>query len=112
LLVEYLHVILDAPIGIGASLAAAIGSNGIDILANLGKLIGSLYASLAIFVLVILIPVMFLSRVPIRGFFKAVAQPWLIAFSSASSESALPRAMENMRKFGCPNSLTAFVIPW
>jgi proton glutamate symport protein len=55
---------------------------------------------------------MFLSRVPIRGFFKAVAQPWLIAFSSASSESALPRAMENMRKFGCPNSLTAFVIPW
>ncbi|KAI8887170.1 SDF-domain-containing protein [Backusella circina FSU 941] len=100
-----------APIGIGASLAAAIGSNGIDILANLGKLIGSLYASLAIFVLVVLIPIMFLSRVPIKGFFKAVAQPWLIAFSSASSESALPRAMENMRKFGCPNSLTAFVIP-
>lgn len=101
----------DAPIGIGAALAAAVGKNGVDILANLGKLIGSLYASLAIFVIVILIPIMFMSRVPIIGFFKAVAQPWLIAFSSASSESALPKAMENMRAFGCPNSLTAFVIP-
>ncbi|KAG2192585.1 hypothetical protein INT47_006037 [Mucor saturninus] len=100
-----------APIGIGASLAGAVGKNGVDILANLGKLIGALYASLAIFVVVILIPVMFLTRVPIVGFFKAVAQPWLIAFSSASSESALPRAMQNMRSFGCPNSLTAFVIP-
>ncbi|GAN06433.1 sodium:dicarboxylate symporter [Mucor ambiguus] len=100
-----------APIGIGAALAAAVGKNGVDILANLGKLIGSLYASLAIFVCVILIPIMFMSRVPIIGFFKAVAQPWLIAFSSASSESALPKAMENMRAFGCPNSLTAFVIP-
>ncbi|KAI8063108.1 Sodium:dicarboxylate symporter family-domain-containing protein [Thamnidium elegans] len=100
-----------APIGIGASLAAAVGKNGIDILANLGKLIGSLYASLAIFVVVILVPIMFLTRVPVTGFFKAVGQPWLIAFSSASSESALPRAMQNMREFGCPNALTAFVIP-
>lgn len=100
-----------APIGIGASLAAAVGKNGVDILANLGKLIGSLYASLAIFVIVILLPVMLVARVPIKGFFKAVGQPWLIAFSSASSESALPKAMQNMRAFGCPNSLTAFVIP-
>lgn len=100
-----------APIGIGASLAAAVGKNGVDILANLGKLIGSLYASLAIFVLVILIPIMLVARIPLMGFFKAVGQPWLIAFSSASSESALPKAMQNMRAFGCPNSLTAFVIP-
>ncbi|KAI7898614.1 Sodium:dicarboxylate symporter family-domain-containing protein [Cokeromyces recurvatus] len=100
-----------APIGIGAALAAAIGKNGIEILANLGKLIGSLYASLAIFVAIILVPVMFVVRVPIIGFFKAALPAWLIAFSSASSESALPRAMESMRKFGCPSSLVAFVIP-
>lgn len=104
-------LISDAPIGIGAALAAAVGKNGVDILANLGKLIGSLYASLAIFVIVVLIPIMFMTRVPIKGFFRSVGQPWLIAFSSASSESALPKAMENMRAFGCPNSLTAFVIP-
>ncbi|CAO3608939.1 unnamed protein product [Cunninghamella echinulata] len=100
-----------APIGIGCALAATIGQNGIDVLKNLGRLIGSLYASLAIFVILILIPVMLLARIPIFGFFKAVAQPWLIAFSSASSESALPKAFENMRAFGCPNAIVGFVIP-
>lgn len=100
-----------APIGIGCALAATIGANGIDVLKNLGRLIGSLYASLAVFVIVILLPVMFLARIPILGFFKAVAQPWLIAFSSASSESALPKAFENMRAFGCPNAIVGFVIP-
>ncbi|KAI9008456.1 Sodium:dicarboxylate symporter family-domain-containing protein [Phycomyces nitens] len=100
-----------APIGIGAGLAATVGTSGIEVLRNLGKLIGSLYAALVIFVLVILVPVMFMARVPILGFLRAIGQPWLIAFSSASSESALPKAMERMRQFGCPNSLTAFVIP-
>ncbi|KAG0171163.1 hypothetical protein DFQ28_000229 [Apophysomyces sp. BC1034] len=100
-----------APIGIGAALAATVGKNGIEVLANLGKLIGSLFASLVVFVLVILVPIMFMARIPIFGFFRAIGQPWLIAFSSASSESALPKAFENMRAFGCPNSLTAFVIP-
>ncbi|KAL0077231.1 glutamate-aspartate carrier protein [Phycomyces blakesleeanus] len=100
-----------APIGIGAGLAATVGTSGIEVLRNLGKLIGSLYAALVIFVIVILLPVMFMARVPILGFFRAIGQPWLIAFSSASSESALPKAMERMRQFGCPNSLTAFVIP-
>ncbi|KAI8393382.1 Sodium:dicarboxylate symporter [Radiomyces spectabilis] len=101
-----------APIGIAASLAATIGANGINVLANLGKLIGALYASLVVFVVVILVPIMLVARIPVIGFFKAAAQPWLIAFSSASSESALPKAMENMCSFGCPSSLTAFVIPW
>ncbi|KAF7727112.1 hypothetical protein EC973_007973 [Apophysomyces ossiformis] len=100
-----------APIGIGAALAATVGKNGIEVLANLGKLIGALYASLIIFVIVILVPIMLIMRIPILGFFRAIGQPWLIAFSSASSESALPKAFENMRAFGCPNALTAFVIP-
>ncbi|KAI7872940.1 Sodium:dicarboxylate symporter [Spinellus fusiger] len=100
-----------APIGIGAGLAATVGTSGIDVLKNLGRLIGSLYAALAIFVIFILIPIMLMAKIPILGFFKAIGQPWLIAFSSASSESALPKAMERMSEFGCPNSLVAFVIP-
>lgn len=102
---------IDAPIGIGASLAATVGANGIGVLGNLGKLIGALYASLVIFVIFILLPVMFICRIPIFGFFRAIGQPWLIAFSTSSSESALPKAMERMREFGCPNSLVSFVIP-
>lgn len=55
---------------------------------------------------------MFLAKIPIIPFCKAIAQPWLLAFSSASSESALPLAFERMREFGCTNALTGFVIPW
>ncbi|KAI9473876.1 MAG: Sodium:dicarboxylate symporter family-domain-containing protein [Benjaminiella poitrasii] len=101
-----------APIGVGAALAATVGANGISVLANLGKLIGCVYASLVIFLIIVLIPIMFFAKIPIIPFFKAIAQPWLLAFSSASSESALPMAFERMRAFGCPNSLTGFVIPW
>ncbi|KAL0141827.1 Sodium:dicarboxylate symporter family-domain-containing protein [Mucor lusitanicus] len=100
-----------APIGIGAALAATVGANGIGVLANLGKLIGCVYASLVIFLIVVLLPIMFFAKIPILGFFKAIAQPWLLAFSSASSESALPLAFERMREFGCTNALTGFVIP-
>ncbi|CAO3633746.1 unnamed protein product [Mucor hiemalis] len=100
-----------APIGIGAALAATVGANGIGVLANLGKLIGCVYASLAIFLIIVLIPIMLIARIPVFGFFKAIAQPWLLAFSSASSESALPMAFERMREFGCTNALTGFVIP-
>ncbi|KAI9261103.1 Sodium:dicarboxylate symporter family-domain-containing protein [Sporodiniella umbellata] len=101
-----------APIGIGAALAATVGANGIGVLANLGKLIGCVYASLVIFLIIVLIPIMLICRIPVLGFFKAMAQPWLLAFSSASSESALPMAFERMREFGCTNALTGFVIPW
>lgn len=102
---------VDAPIGVAASLAATVGSNGIGVLANLGKLIGALYASLVIFVLIVFVPVMLIFRIPVFGFFKTIAQTWLIAFSTSSSESALPKAMERMRSFGCPDSLVSFVIP-
>ncbi|CEP08334.1 hypothetical protein [Parasitella parasitica] len=100
-----------APIGIGAALAATVGANGITVLANLGKLIGCVYASLVIFVIIVLLPIMLIAKIPVVGFFKAMAQPWLLAFSSASSESALPLAFERMREFGCTNALTGFVIP-
>jgi proton glutamate symport protein len=93
-------------------LAATVGKNGISVLANLGKLIGCVYASLVIFLIVILVPIMLIARIPVIGFFKAIGQPWLLAFSSASSESALPLAFERMREFGCTNALTGFVIPW
>jgi proton glutamate symport protein len=106
------NLCIDAPIGIGASLAATIGVNGIGVLANLGKLIGCVYASLVVFLVFPLLPIMLIVKIPISGFFKAVGQPWLLAFSSASSEAALPLAFEKMREFGCTNALTGFVIPW
>jgi proton glutamate symport protein len=100
-----------APIGILGAIAATIGKNGVDVIWNLGKLVGTLYLALIVFVLLALVPVMLLFRIPIRGFWRWAKEPWLIAFSTASSEAALPLAMENMEKFGVPRRIVSFVMP-
>jgi proton glutamate symport protein len=55
--------------------------------------------------------VVLLARLPVGAFYRAVRDPFLIAFSTASSEAALPRALENMERFGVPRHIVAFVIP-
>ena len=71
----------------------------------------TLYGALIVFVLVVLLPVALISRIPIRRFWMFVKEPWLIAFSTASSEAALPKALENMEKFGVPKHIVSFVLP-
>ncbi len=105
------YVMYLAPIGVGAAMAYAIGSKGIFVLFNLGKLVLTLYAALFIFVFVVLGAVAVLARIPIRRFVAAVREPWVIAFSTASSEAALPLALENMETFGVPKHIVAFVLP-
>jgi proton glutamate symport protein len=100
-----------APIGIGAAIAVTVGHSGIGVLFNLGKLIGTLYAALAVFIVAVLLPVALLVRVPLRSFFRAVKEPALIAFSTASSEAALPLAMQRMEAMGVPRRIVAFVMP-
>lgn len=100
-----------APIGIGAAIAVTIGHSGLGVLVNLGKLVLTLYGALVAFVLLALLPVALLARVPLRRFWHWVREPWLIAFSTASSEAALPLAMENLEKLGVPRRIVAFVLP-
>jgi len=100
-----------APLGIFAAVVGTIGKNGIGVLASLGKLVLTLYGSLVVFLLLALLPVMLLARIPIRQFWRWVKEPWLIAFTTASSEAALPLAMENMEKFGVPRRVVSFVLP-
>jgi Na+/H+-dicarboxylate symporter len=100
-----------APIGIGAAIAVTIGHSGLGVLGNLAKLVGTLYGALLMFLLVALLPVALLARVPIREFWRWVKEPWLIAFSTASSEAALPIALENMEQFGVPKRIVSFVLP-
>src|SRR5205807_7626612 len=78
---------------------------------NLAMLLGTLYAALIAFILLVLFPVALIARVPLREFLRAVAEPASIAFATATSEAALPRAMENMESIGCPRHIVAFVIP-
>ncbi|KAF9329363.1 hypothetical protein BG006_007543 [Podila minutissima] len=100
-----------APIGIGAAIASTIGKYGLGSLGAVGKLVGTLYATLIVFAVVVLLPVALMARLPLRDFARAVGGPFLMAFATASSESALPKAMENMVAFGCPPEIVAFVIP-
>ena len=104
-------VMYFAPIGIGAALAVTIGENGLGVLGNLIKLVLTLYGALVVFVTCVLFPIALMFKVPVRLFWKWVKEPWLIAFSTASSEAALPLAMENLDKFGVPKRIVAFVLP-
>jgi proton glutamate symport protein len=100
-----------APIGIGAAMAVTVGHSGIDVVVNLGKLVLTLYGALVAFVLIALVPAALLARVPIRAFTRQVKDPAVIAFTTTSSDAALPIAMQRMIEFGVPRRIVAFVIP-
>jgi proton glutamate symport protein len=104
-------VMYFAPIGVGAAMAFTVGHMGLGVLVNLAKLLLTLYGALAAFALLVLLPVALIARVPLLAFLNAVAEPATIAFATATSEAALPRAMEAMEALGVPRRIVAFVIP-
>jgi proton glutamate symport protein len=104
-------VMLFAPVGVGAAIAYTVGHMGLGVLVNLFQLLATLYAALAAFLVLVLLPVALLARVPLKGFLQAVAEPVSIAFATTSSEAALPRAMEAMEALGVPRPIVAFVMP-
>ncbi|HLW36189.1 MAG TPA: cation:dicarboxylase symporter family transporter [Chthoniobacterales bacterium] len=105
------YVMMFAPVGVGAAMAHTIGTQGPSVLINLGKLILSLYVALIIFAVVVFGIAIWIARVPLRQFFRAVREPAALAFATTSSESALPKAMQAMERFGVPPSIVGFVMP-
>jgi proton glutamate symport protein len=105
------YVMLAAPFGVFGAMAATVGDKGVKVLANLAKLVGTLYAAQAFFVIVVLGLVTVIAGIPVRRFIAHVKEPFLIAYSTASSEAALPRALENMELFGVPKHIVSFVLP-
>jgi proton glutamate symport protein len=104
-------VMLFAPIGVGAAIAYTVGHMGLGILVNLFKLLATLYVSLILFLLLVLLPVALIARIPLKRFAGAIAEPVSIAFATTSSEAALPRAMEALEAMGIPRHIVAFVMP-
>lgn len=100
-----------APIGVGAAIAVTVGHRGLPVLMNLGLLILTLYGAVIVFIIGVLVPVAYFSGIPVRRFFKAIKEPAIIAFSTTSSEAALPRAFEIMEEFGVPRRIVSFVLP-
>ena len=100
-----------APIGIGCAMAVTVSHSGIGVIVNLGKLVLTLYGALIVFALVALVPAALLARIPLRAFLRKVKDPAVIAFTTTSSDAALPVAIERMIEFGVPRRIVAFVIP-
>jgi proton glutamate symport protein len=104
-------VMMFAPFGVGAAMAVTIGHSGISILASLGKLVLTLYCALIVFILIVLLPVAIWARIPLRRFLRAIKEPALIAFTTTSSDAALPVAFKKMVSFGVPKHIVSFVLP-
>jgi proton glutamate symport protein len=100
-----------APIGVGAAIAYTVSHSGIGVLINLGKLVLTMYGALLVFIIGVLLPVTLLARIPVRRFWQAAREPVLIAFSTTSSDAALPAAFEKLIAFGVPKRIVSFVIP-
>jgi proton glutamate symport protein len=100
-----------APIGVGAAIAVTVGHKGLGVLMNLGILILTMYGALTVFIIFVFGGVALIARIPLKKFFNAVKEPALIAFSTTSSEAALPKAMESMEALGVPRRIVSFVIP-
>ncbi|MGA2328496.1 MAG: cation:dicarboxylase symporter family transporter [Bryobacteraceae bacterium] len=105
------YVMVLAPLGVGAAMAVTVSTKGFAVLVALGKLVLTMYAAQALFVVGVFGLVMLVAGIPVRPFVQAVREPFLIAFSTASSEAALPRALKNMEAFGAPKHIVSFVIP-
>lgn len=109
---KFVEIVMKfAPIGIGAAIAVTVGRSGLGVLKHLGVLVLTLCGSLIVFALVVLVPIAVIFKVPLRRFWQATREPWLLAFTTASSEAAMPLALRNMERFGVPRRIASFVLP-
>lgn len=100
-----------APFGVGSAIAVTVGQQGLKSLLGLGLLLMTLYLALAVFVVVVLGGVIWLVKIPLKPFIRAVRDPFILAFATANSEAALPDAFARMERFGVPRGIVGFVLP-
>jgi Na+/H+-dicarboxylate symporter len=105
------YVMALTPLGVFGAMAGSVSHHGVAVLASYAKLVASLYGALVLFTLLVLVPALLIVRAPLKEFLLMVREPFLLAFSTASSEAALPRALEKMVEYGVPKSVAGFVIP-
>lgn len=105
------YVMYFAPLGIFGAIAATVGANGLSVLKSYFKIIGSLYTALAVFVILVLVIVCKIVKISFRSLVKALQEPAFLAFTTASSEAAFPKAMDIMERFGVPKNIVGFVMP-
>ncbi len=100
-----------APIGVFSAIAYTISESGMGIMYNYAKIIGCLYLALAIFLFVILNIACKIAGISAISVLRAIREPAILAFTTSTSEAALPQAMKIMESFGVPKNIVGFVMP-
>ena len=104
------YIMMLAPIGVGAALATSLSEHGFQVMYPMMRLVGTLYLALVCFVLCVFVPIILYFRIPLVQFFATVKDSIILAFATSSSESAYPKAMDALGKFGVPSRISSFVL--
>jgi Na+/H+-dicarboxylate symporter len=105
------YVMKFAPLGVFGAITAVVTVQGLDVLSGYGMLILYFFSALLFFIFVVLFAICSVLRIPFFRLLNYMREPILLAFSTASSESAMPKAIESLEKFGCSNRVVSFVLP-
>jgi proton glutamate symport protein len=109
---KFTHVVMYlAPFAVFGAMAYSIATMGTGMLTNLFKLLATLYIALIAFVVLVFIPIGFIIKLNFKKFIQAISEPVSIAFATASSEAALPKALQNMERYGVSRKVVSFVLP-
>ena len=109
---KFTHFVMNfAPIGVFGAIAYTIAESGMGIMLNYAKIIGSLYFALVVFLFLILNVACRIVGISVFSVIRAIREPALLAFTTATSEAALPQAMKIMENFGVPKNIVGFVMP-
>jgi aerobic C4-dicarboxylate transport protein len=107
-----LHFVMYfAPIGAFGGMSYTIGKYGLATLLPLGKLMITVYTTMALFIFVVLSLILRIYKISIWGFLKYIKEELLIVLGTSSSEAALPALMVKLEAMGCPKSVVGLVVP-
>src|SRR5207253_7398013 len=105
------YVMRFAPFAVFTAVASALAERGPQIIATLGKFVGSFYLGLAILWAVLIGAAFVIVGPRTRHLVRYIRDPVVLAFSTASSEAAYPRTLEELERFGVPPRIASFVLP-
>ncbi|MBL0315535.1 MAG: dicarboxylate/amino acid:cation symporter [Flavobacteriales bacterium] len=105
------YVMNFAPFAVFSAMTAVVAKKGLGVLGTYGIFIGEFYAGLILLWIVLLIAAWFLVKNRVWALIRRIKEPLLLAFSTASSEAAYPKTMEELERFGCKNRIVSFVLP-
>jgi Na+/H+-dicarboxylate symporter len=105
------YVMLMAPLAVFAAVAATVTTQGLGILVTYGKFMGEFYLCLALLWGILIVAGYFFFSPRVITLMRYIREPFLLAFSTASSEAAYPKTVEQLERFGIPNRIVSFVLP-